>query len=81
MMNATQLQQLKQNVMQQHSPKNRRTSNRKSFPPRPIPDEQGYAPVNIDKASLFSSTAGHPNYAPNHGAKRRELQNVRTSFV
>jgi hypothetical protein len=86
MMNATQLQQLKQNVMQQHPPKNKQTSNRKSFPPQPnLSQQPGYAPENIDKASLFSSTANHPNHAPNHGAnhgaKHKQLQNVRTPFV
>jgi hypothetical protein len=46
-----------------------------------LSQQQGYAPVNIDEASLFGSTAGHPNHAPNHGAKRGQLQSVGTPFV
>jgi hypothetical protein len=73
MMNATQLQQLKQNVVLWHPPKNERTSNRKSFPPQPNLNLQqpGYAPVNIDETSLFSSASNHANHTPNHGASQK----------
>jgi hypothetical protein len=80
MMNAKQLQQLKQNVMLRHPTKNKRTSNKKSFPPQSNLSLQqpGYALVDIDEASLFSST---PNHGANHGANHGQLQKVGTPIV
>jgi hypothetical protein len=43
--------------------------------------QPGYAPIDINKASLFSSTANHPNHGASHGANHGQLQKVGTPFI